>query len=139
VSRDTTILQEASALASASGRHGSWAFMPVTDGIFLESTPSQAVGAGKLNGRSLLTSNAAEEGLNFVPQNISIEDELRDWIKLIFPLFTTEDAARLRSHYPSSNCTALKYATSGVSGPTALDRSATASGFQQIANSIYSE
>jgi len=94
VSKETTVLQEASALVSASGRYGSWAFLPVTDGAFLQSTPSEALSAGKLNGRNYLTSNAAEEGLGFVPQNISTEEDLYDWIKLVFPLFTADDAAR---------------------------------------------
>lgn len=94
---------------------------------------------GKLNGRTHLTSNAAEESLNFVPQNISSEDNLHDWIKRTLPLFTAEDIVRLRYHYLSSNGTALRYATSGTAGFTALDTSATASGLQQTANLIYSE
>lgn len=74
-----------------------------------------------------------------MPQNISTEDDMYDWIKLVFPLFTVEDAARLRSQYPSLGRTNSTYPTSGISEITALDTSATASGLQQTANLIYSE
>lgn len=140
MSKETIVLQQACALVSASGKYGSWAFSPVIDGTFLHSTPSEALSAGKLNGRNHLTSDAAEEGFSFVPQNISTEEDLHGWIKLVFPLFTADDAARLRSNHPTSNCSSgLKYATSSSSASTALDTSVIASGLQQIANLIYSE
>lgn len=33
--------------------------------------------------------NNADEGSPFVPQNITTEDDLVDWLKLTFPLFKT--------------------------------------------------
>lgn len=133
------VLQEASAVVSTSGRYGTWAFLPVTDSVFIQLVPSTALATGKLNGLNHLTSNAAEEGFNFVPQNISTEDGLHNWINFVFPFFADEDVARLRYQYLSSNLAIPKFATAGISGPTALDTSATASGLQQTANLIHSE
>ncbi|KAF2624464.1 alpha/beta-hydrolase [Macroventuria anomochaeta] len=83
--------------------------------------------------------NAAEEGFSFVPQNIRTEADLHAWIFLVFPLFASEDVAKLLYHYPSSSPIFPNLATSGTRCPTALDTSATASGLQQTANLIYSE
>jgi carboxylesterase type B len=139
VSKDTAVLQEASALVSKSGRYGTWAFLPVTDSVYIQSTPSEALFRGELNGLAHLTSNAAEEGFIFVPQSIDTEVDLYAWVSLVFPLFTGEDIANLLQHYPSSNLSIPRFATSGISAPTALDTSATSSGLQQIANLIYGE
>ena len=126
-------------MVSKSGRYGTWAFLPVTDSVYISCTPSEALFHGKLNGLTRLTSNAAEEGFNFVPQSIDSEADLHSWISLVFPLFTGEDIANLLQQYPSSNLSIPKFATSGILAPTALDTSATSSGLQQTANLIYSE
>ncbi|KAH6629131.1 carboxylesterase type B [Boeremia exigua] len=138
VSKDTKTLQDASGTISKSGRHGTWAFLPVTDGIYIQSTPSSALHAGKLNGLTHLTSNAAEEGPAYVPQSITTQTSLDAWKSLVFPLFTPTDLALLAQHYPTSPPIS-RYPTPGTSHPTALDTSATASGHQQTANLIYAE
>lgn len=139
MTKDTKALQEASKAVSKSGRHGTWAFLPVTDGVYIQSAPSEALFSGKLNGLAHLTTNAAEEGFPYVPQNINTEADLHAWISLVFPLFTTTDIASLLTHYPSSNTILPRFPTSGDSDPTALITSVAASGHQQTANLIYSE
>lgn len=59
VAQNTTTLQEASFDVSASGKYGSWAFLPVTDGNFVAQTPSQQLLQKRVNGRRLLIGNNA--------------------------------------------------------------------------------
>lgn len=67
--------------------------------------------------------------------------DLNSYLSLVFPLFTPADHAALLHHYPSLslNITLPKSPSPGLSPPTALDTSATASGLQQTANLIYAE
>ncbi|CAI6331869.1 unnamed protein product [Periconia digitata] len=141
VSRDTATLQEASTSVSASGTFGSFGFLPVTDGTFLQSTPSEALAQGKVNGLNQLTGSNAEEGRFFVMPNITSENDLLAWIHQAFLLFTPDETNELLEHYPASNLSADTpfYATNGESGLTAIDVSQTASGHQQRANTIYAE
>jgi carboxylesterase type B len=55
VGKDTLTLQNASAYVSAAGEYGQWGFLPVTDGEFLASRPSEQLLAGKVNGRRMLS------------------------------------------------------------------------------------
>ncbi|PVI00985.1 alpha/beta-hydrolase [Periconia macrospinosa] len=142
VSQDTSTLQEASEIVSTSGTFGTWAFLPVTDGTFIQSTPTEALTQGKTNGLNLLTGNNAEEGRFFVTPNITTENDLLSWIHLVFPLFTSNDTSQLLSHYPLNDDLSADtpfFATNGESGLTATDISQTARGQQQRANNIYAE
>ena len=53
--KDTQTLQEASSIISGSGRYGTWAFLPVTDGSFIQQTPSQQLLTKRVNGRRMLS------------------------------------------------------------------------------------
>lgn len=144
MSQSSTNLQNASAQVSASGTFGTWGFLPVTDGIFIQSTPSQALLHRKVNGLNHLSGNNAEEGLSFTTPNITTENDLFAWIRLVFPLFTEDDIAKLLYYYPSSNASdtaanLTAFATNGDEGATALNVSQRATGQQQRAANIYSE
>ena len=54
VSKDTATLQYASASVSGSGRYATWAFLPVTDGQFIQQLPSQQLLKKQVNGKSIL-------------------------------------------------------------------------------------
>ena len=54
VSKDTATLQYASASVSGSSRYGTWAFLPVTDGVFVQQLPSQQLLKKQVNGKSIL-------------------------------------------------------------------------------------
>lgn len=54
VNKDTETLQNASAAISGSSRYGTWAFLPVTDGIFIQQLPSQQLLKKQVNGDSIL-------------------------------------------------------------------------------------
>ncbi|KAJ4298955.1 hypothetical protein N0V90_004198 [Kalmusia sp. IMI 367209] len=144
ISQSTETLQSASELISQSTTFGTWAFLPVTDDVFIQSTPSQALLERKVNGLNHLSGNNAQEGDIFVTQNITTENDLLAWIQLVFPLFTEDDIAKLLYYYPSSNVSVssdglTRFATEGDTGPTALNVSQTATGQQQRAQLIYGE
>lgn len=142
VSKDTDTLINASSTTSQSGTYGTWAFLPVTDDVFVQDTPSRQLLRKKVNGLNILSGNNANEGPAFVPQNIETEDNLLAWLRLTFPLFSNNDIAKILLYYPSSNATstgAPGYATNGETGATALNESIVATGQQQRANNIYAE
>lgn len=143
VSKDTETLQTASFNISGSGTFGTWGFLPVTDGTFVQQTPSQQLLKRQINGERLLVGNNADEGPLFTPQNINTEDDLLSWLRLTFPLFTNEDIAKILFYYPSSNASVNPsdplFPTEGDSGATALNQSDLATGQQQRANNIYAE
>lgn len=57
VSKDTLILQQASAIVSASGLSGTWGFLPVTDGTLIQQLPSQQLLKQQVNGLRVLSGN----------------------------------------------------------------------------------
>lgn len=54
VNADTELLQRASGLVSQSGRFGTFAFLPVTDGKFVQARPSEQLLAKKVQGKRIL-------------------------------------------------------------------------------------
>ncbi|KAF2641011.1 acetylcholinesterase precursor [Massarina eburnea CBS 473.64] len=143
-SRSTSTLQNASATVSNSGTWGAWGFLPVTDGVFIQTTPSEALLNRKVNGLNHLSGNNAEEGRLFTTPNITTENDLVAWIQLVFPLFTTDDIAKLLYYYSTSNISVSaadipEFASAGDMGLTALNTSQTATGQQERANTIYAE
>ncbi|KAL8753249.1 MAG: hypothetical protein Q9199_005181 [Rusavskia elegans] len=143
VSKDTDTLQNASSTISGSSRYGTWAFLPVTDGRFIQETPSQQLLAKRVNGRRMLSGNNANEAPLFVAQDVVTEEDFVDFLRNTFPLFTDDDISRMLLYYPSSNASdsadALGFATSGVSGATAVNVSTFGAGQQQRAMNVYSE
>ncbi|KAL6253332.1 hypothetical protein RBB50_001055 [Rhinocladiella similis] len=143
VGKDTETLQNASATLSETGKYGTWAFLPVTDGVFVQDLPSRQLLRKEVNGVNLLVSNNALEGPSYTQPNITTEGDLVDWLHLTFPLFTNDDIAKVLLYYPSSNEStdhnAPLYATNGISDPTFINQSSVATGQQQRAFAIYSE
>lgn len=54
VNKDSEALQNASAVISASSRSGTWGFLPVTDGVFIQQLPSQQLLKKQVNGLRML-------------------------------------------------------------------------------------
>lgn len=143
VGKDTATLMTASAIVSQSGTYGTWGFLPVTDGVFIQQTPSQQLLKKQVNGKNCLAGNNADEGPGFTPQNITTEADLVSWLELTFPLFTNNDIAKILLYYPSSNASdtanAPLFATTGEKAPTAVNQSDAGAGQQQRADNIYAE
>ncbi|KAL8990853.1 MAG: hypothetical protein Q9169_008022, partial [Polycauliona sp. 2 TL-2023] len=134
VDKDTETLQNASGTISGSSRFGTWAFLPVTDGSFVQQTPSQQL---------LTKRHNANEAAVYAPRDVVTEEDLVRFIRDTFPLFTEDDISRVLLYYPSTNASdpadALRFATSGVSGATAVNVSTFGAGQQQRATNIYAE
>ena len=118
-------------------------FLPVTDGVFIQQSPSQQLLKKQVNGKNCLAGNNADEGPAFTPQTITTEADLVSWLELTFPLFTNNDIAKILLYYPSSNssdsASAPFFATTGDRWPTALNQSDVGVGQQQRADNIYAE
>ena len=54
VNADTGVLQNVSATVSESGDFGTFAFLPVTDGVFIQAAPSQQLLEKAVSGQRLL-------------------------------------------------------------------------------------
>lgn len=138
VGKDSQTLISASARISQSGTYGTWGFLPVTDGIFVQDLPSQQLLRKRVNGIRALIGNNAEEGPGFTPQNITTEADLVSWLQVTFPLFTNDDIAKVLLYYPSTNASVNShtplFATSGDAGASALNESSLGSGQQQRAD-----
>ena len=143
VSKDTLTLQNASATVSASGLFGTWAFLPVTDGDFVQQLPSQQLLKKQVNGKRMLAANNANEGPAFTPQTINTETDFVNYIRRTFPMFTEADVAKTLQYYPSIeapvNSSIPHFATAGNSTPTALNESTFGTGQQQRADNLYAE
>lgn len=134
----------ASAAVSQSGNWGTFAFLPVTDGKFIQERPSKQLAEGRVNGLNHLAGNNALEGAAWVPTNaINTIDDLVEYLRVTFPMFSNNDIARILFYYPSSNASvnpnALKFATEGSFGPTTINESTAATGQQERAIAIYGE
>ncbi|KAK3676233.1 hypothetical protein LTR78_003983 [Recurvomyces mirabilis] len=143
VSKDSATVINASATVSQLVSYGTWAFLPVTDGVFIQDLPSRQLGRGQVNGLRILSGNNANEGVGFTPQTIKTEDDLVAYLRGLLPLFSDNDIAKVLLYYPSTNASVSSsnptFATTGDSGPTALNQSSVGTGQQQRADNIYAE
>ena len=157
--KDTLIMQQANAITSQTGKYGTWGFLPVTDGTFVQDLPSRQLQAGKLNGKRILTgyvccskltpvivlmrsSNNANEGVNFTPQDIMTLDQFIAFVQETLPLFNSTDIENLQQYYylpDNATTTGSLFATTGDSAPYALDQSSFGTGYQQLADDLYAE
>ncbi|CAN8104972.1 unnamed protein product [Discula destructiva] len=137
---DTIVLQNASAHVSGGYKYGQWAFVPVTDQDFLPERPSVQLEAGRVNGLTVLTSNNADEGQGFTPQNITTAADFEDFVAWLFPAMKDHDRDRVLQAYSIAPVIAgPRFSTLGNSGPTALNQSEFGIGQQQRANNLYAE
>ena len=65
VAQDTEALQNASATISGSSRYGTWAFLPVTDGAFVQQLPSQQLLKKQVNGNRILVGVSSHSQLRY--------------------------------------------------------------------------
>ncbi|OBT66314.1 hypothetical protein VE03_04330 [Pseudogymnoascus sp. 23342-1-I1] len=141
--KDSMILQQASSQISTTQTYGTWAFLPVTDGTFIQQLPSTQLLAKKVNGKRILVGSNANEGALFVPPTISTEADLVAWLHLEFPNISNDDVTKILAAYPSSsrpvNPNDPMFATTGLGPATAINVSQVATGQQQRGNNIYAE
>lgn len=143
VEADAATLMNASADVSQSGSWATWAFLPVTDGKFIQSVPSKQLARGNVNGLNQLSGHNALEGAAFMQWNISTVGDLVEYLQVTFPMLSNNDIAKILLYYPTNNGSVNSndptWATEGDSGPTTLNQSTAATGQKQRAIAIYGE
>ncbi|KUJ13183.1 carboxylesterase family protein-like protein [Mollisia scopiformis] len=138
--KDTVTLQNASAYISADGKYGQWAFLPVTDGEFIQKRPSEQLLAGEVNGLRMLSGNNADEGPGFVRQTITTEADFNTYTQSLFPLMKDTLLTQVQTTYAIAPTTpGPLFSTLGSSGPTALNQSEFGIGQQQRLDNLYAE
>ena len=122
---------EASAQVSQSGSWGTFAFLPVTDGVFIQERPSKALMEGKVNGLNHVAGANALEGAAWVPPIIDTAKDLVHYLEDTFPMFSNNDIAKLLYYYKTDNAStdpdAPLWAAAGDYGPTTLNQSSAVS------------
>lgn len=144
VATNTDILQYASGNVSEShGYFGSWTFLPVIDGEYIQERPSEQLSQGKVSGKRILVGNNANEGVPLTNPNVETRAEYDAFVTNSFPLFTQADIAQLNDVYhinesaPGDN--GPRFDTLGTTSITALNQSEMATGIQQSVFNIQAE
>ncbi|TDZ73390.1 Lipase 2 [Colletotrichum trifolii] len=147
---DSTALQNASDWVSTRGRYGHWAWGPVTDGKLIKDAPAAQLSKG-VRGFRVLTSNVADEGPYFTPQNITSRADFVSFLRVNYPrlsepnvteilaVYSQKHEALLAASSRDANNTDPGFSTNGVRAPFATTMSNYAAGWQQVANNLYAE
>ncbi|RYN63270.1 hypothetical protein AA0118_g4934 [Alternaria tenuissima] len=142
---DTIILQNASAKVSEAGAFGTFAFLPVTDGTFVQDRLSKSLLSKSLKGKRVLSGNMANEGVPLAPPTTRTLQDFRDYVDKTFPGFSTSEKRRLEEIYSFPGDTSdvqpntTRFATSGTGVPTALNISEFRTGNQQRVFNVFAE
>ena len=142
---DTVVLQNASAKVSESSAFGSFAFLPVTDGTFVQDLPSSQLVSKSLKGQRILSGNLANEGVPLSPPTTVTVEDFRNYVSSTFPDFSTTDIDELENLYSyegddqDTDPSAPLYETNGISGVTAINQSIFGTGQQQRVFNVFAE
>lgn len=142
---DTTVLQKASAKVSEAGPFGTFAFLPVTDGTFVQRRPTEQLIPKLVKGKRILSGNNANEGVPLSPPTASTLQAFRKYIDTTFPHFSKFDKKELEYQYSypgdnrDTNPLDPLFETSGTSSPTAVYQSSFATGQQQRLFNVFAE
>ncbi|OIW26744.1 alpha/beta-hydrolase [Coniochaeta ligniaria NRRL 30616] len=102
-SKNTSTLQAANYQVGQLAASGMWYFLPVTDGAYIASLPSnQLLSSNPVNGLRLLVGNNAHEGDLFVPTNIATESDLLTWLAIEFATLPRASLLSILAQYPLS-------------------------------------
>ncbi|KAJ7132402.1 Alpha/Beta hydrolase protein [Mycena epipterygia] len=96
---DAALLQEINLDLIIAGFTGTFTFVPVVDGSFITQSPTDGLAQGELNGDILLSVTNSHEGNIFVNQ--SVEYEVAQYVRELFPLFGAKESASVASVYQS--------------------------------------
>lgn len=142
---DSVVLQNASARVSEAGPFGTFAFLPVTDGSFVQDRPSKQLISKALKGKRVLSGNMANEGVPLSPPTTRTLQDFRRYIDITFPGFSRKDKIALEQQYSFAgdnldvNPNTPKFPTTGTGNPTALNISEFGSGNQQRVFNVFAE
>lgn len=130
-------------MSESYGYFGSWTFLPVIDGDFIQTRPSVQLSQGKVSGKRILVGNNANEGVPLTNPDVVSGADYDTFVAATFPLFTPADTTRLKKVYRVADLVsvdnATRFDTLGDSGPTALTQSEMATGIQQSVFNMQAE
>lgn len=139
------MLQNASAKVSEAGPFGTFAFLPVTDGTFVQKRPSEQLISKSLKGKRILSGNNANDGVPLSPPTAKTLSAFRQYISTTFPLFSPTNKKALEKLYSyagddqDTNPSDPLFDTTGTSYPTAINQSSIATGQRQRVFNVFSE
>jgi carboxylesterase type B len=139
------VLQNASFQVSEAKPFGVWAFLPVTDGAFVQQRPSAQLLARAVSGKRILSGHNANEGVPLSPPTVTTVEGFRSYIRTTFPSFDADDIAEVEAQYAydgdalPTNPNAPKFETTGTSGPTAVSQSGFGTGQTQRVFNVFAE
>ncbi|KAH7117727.1 Alpha/Beta hydrolase protein [Dendryphion nanum] len=142
---ESSVLQNASAKVSEAGPFGTFAFLPVTDGTFVQSRPTQQLIPKFVKGKRILSGNNANEGVPLSPPTSNTLQAFRDYIDITFPHFSSSDKKQLENEYSydgddrDTNPSNPLFETTGTTFPTAVNQSSFATGQQQRLFNVFAE
>ncbi|KAL6705218.1 hypothetical protein ACN47E_007178 [Coniothyrium glycines] len=142
---DSVVLQNASAKVSEAGPFGTFAFLPVTDGTFVKDRFTKSILSSAVKGKRVLSGNMANEGVPLSPPTTRTLQDFRDYLTTTFPHFSASQKLAIEAQYsfPGDHLpvdpAAPKFATNGLSAPTALNISEFGSGNQQRVFNVFAE
>jgi carboxylesterase type B len=142
---ETIVLQNASAKVSEAGKFGTFAFLPVTDGTFVQKRPSQQLLSKSLHGKRILSGNMQNEGVPLSPPTFKTLAKFREYVSTTFPGFSVADKKALEKQYSytgdneDTDPSDPLFSTKGDSGPTAVNQSIFATGQQQRLFDVFAE
>lgn len=142
---ESAVLQNASAKVSEAGLFGTFAFLPVTDGTFVQKRPSQQLLSKVLKGKRILSGNMANEGVPLSPPTFKTLAKFREYVSTTFPGFSAGDKAALEKQYSydgddkDTKPSDLMFSTTGTTGPSAVNQSVFATGQQQRLFDVFAE
>ncbi|KAJ1325622.1 acetylcholinesterase [Microdochium nivale] len=144
VAADSSVLQNASQLiATTRGYFGSFAWVPVVDGNFIEDSPVCQLSRGAIAGKHVLVGTNANEGVPLTNPRVASKKQYEDFVRLEFPDLTAHDRVKLATVYNVDGALAydnhVVFDTIGDRGPSALVQSSIATGIQQAVFNIAAE
>lgn len=144
-SQNTTTLQTAGQKVSEAGPFGTFAFLPVTDKSFIKDRPSKQLLSSAVQGKRVLSSNMANEGIPLAPPTATTLADFRSYVSTTFPLFSSSEKSSVEKVYSyagdteSTNPSAPLYATNGLTGSSAVNQSGYATGQTQRVINVFAE
>lgn len=139
------ILQNASAKVTEAGAFGSFAFLPVTDGSFVQDLPSAQLLSHSLSGKRIFSGNLANESVPLNPPATETLQDFRDNVLLTVTSFSADDTAGLEDIYSyegddqNADPAAPLYDITGISCITAVNQSTFGAGQQQRVFNVFAE
>ncbi|CCG85146.1 Predicted protein [Taphrina deformans PYCC 5710] len=90
---------------------GTLGFAPVTDGVFLQGSPTRQLLERKVNGERAMVGYNTHDGLLFVPQNLQTRQDFLNYLSDLLPLFSNVSMAQVLKYYPEPAFSSGLYAT----------------------------